>query len=290
VNCKLSLIIPAYNESRRLPPYLDSVRRYMTGVFADDYQVIVVDDGSADGLADLLERRYRDWTQLLLLRHRRNQGKGAALRTGFLAATGELLLFTDADGATAVEQEAGLRAVLKSGADIAVGSRLLGGYPRLCCRVWKRLLPGRLFAGLVRLLLRLPVQDTQCGFKMFRRSAGLALIRLSRERGYLLDVELLALAHHLGYRIAEVAVPYTDVAGSKVRLLRDGWSMTCGMFRVRRVLRGLPRQVASLDAGGRPELLCAPAALSYLAGPHSDRCLNRQPVPRPDLSGASSGG
>lgn len=234
----LSLILPAYNEAERLPPYLESVRRYFESTFARRYEVVVVDDGSMDELPRVLEMAGADWPELTVVRHPSNRGKGAAVRSGVAVARGELLLFADADGAASIEEERALRAAVADGADIAVGSRLLGlEVPSRSRRRWYRDLAGRCFAEVVRRLIPLPVRDTQCGFKLFRREAGLALFRQCRECGYLIDVELLILAKEWGFRVAEVPVQWRDVPGSKVRLVRDGWKMLIGTLRLQQKVR-----------------------------------------------------
>ncbi len=230
---ELSLIIPAFNEAERLPPYLVSIRQYCNEIWASRYEVLVVDDGSSDGLAKVVDEH---WPQLRLLRHEDNRGKGAAVRRGMLAARGRWLLFADADGATPIEEEARLRRDLEAGADVAVGSRLVRGRDVSCARPWHRKLAGRLFAGVARRVFGLSVHDTQCGFKMFRRDAGRRLFQLCRENGYLFDLELLFWARHLGYAIAEVPISWHEVPGSKMSLARDGVGMATGLFRLRRSL------------------------------------------------------
>jgi dolichyl-phosphate beta-glucosyltransferase len=198
----LSVILPAYNEAARLPPHLTAVREYLQARYPDRHEVIVVDDGSGDGLAAILDGLAAGWPQLRVLRHARNQGKGGAVRTGMLAADGELLLFSDADGATPIKEESRLAAAILAGADLAVGSRLLSASTARRSRTWIRGLAGRSFAAVARRLLCLSVRDTQCGFKMFRRDAGRRLFSLLHERRYLFDLEVLATANRLGYRTA----------------------------------------------------------------------------------------
>ena len=120
----LSLILPAFDEVRRLPPYLQSVRAYLEQDFRQPYEVIVVDDGSRDETATAVQDLASEWPQLRLLQHPRNEGKGSAVRTGVMAARGDLLLFADADGATPIEEQARLAAAIAQGADVAIGSRL----------------------------------------------------------------------------------------------------------------------------------------------------------------------
>ncbi len=232
----LSLIIPAYNEASRLPFYLWAIHSYFSNLSSFSYEIIVVDDGSQDGLLTTLEREKAKWPELRFLCHRKNQGKGAAVRSGIFAAEGQLILYADADGATPIEEEGKLRQEIDRGADVAFGSRYMRDRTTVQQRTWHRDLKGQLFGFLVRKLFRLPIQDTQCGFKMFRREAGQRLFELSREQGYLFDLEVLALAHQLGYRIAEIPVSWKDVPGSKVRFLRDGWRMFRGLWSLKHSL------------------------------------------------------
>ncbi len=234
----LSLILPAYNEAARLPPYLASARQYLDRQYADRYEVVVVDDGSEDGLIRVLEGCAADWRQLRWIRHPQNRGKGAAVRTGILAARGDLLLFADADGATPIEEESRLAAAIHAGADLAVGSRLLAGDGIRRSRHWIRGLAGRLFAGVARRLLRLSARDTQCGFKMFRGDVGRRLFSLVRESRYLFDLEVLALARRLGYTTAEVPVNWTEVPGGHFHLARQFPRVLADLWRLHRRLRG----------------------------------------------------
>src|SRR5215210_773724 len=185
---ELSVVVPAYNEARRLPRFLDTLREYFKG--RSDYEIIVVDDGSRDEQCSLVEARRAEWPQLKVVRHEVNRGKGAAVRTGMLAATGQLLLFADADGATPIHQERLLRAAIESGADVACGSRLLTSESAEQHRFFLRSLAGKTFARIARKLVPVPVRDTQCGFKMFTSPAGKRLFSAAEENGFAFDVEL----------------------------------------------------------------------------------------------------
>lgn len=238
----LSIIIPAFNESLRLPPYLQSIRQYSAERFGTDYEVIVVDDGSSDDLPDKLNSLARDWPQLQTANHPENMGKGAAVRTGILAAAGDLILFADADGATPIEEEHRLRLAIEGGADVAVGSRLVDAEGVVRQRTPGRALIGRAFARLARGVLAVPVRDSQCGFKMFRQQAGKHLFRLSREHGYLFDLEILMMAQKFGYEIAEVPINWSDQPGSRLNMRREGRKILTGLWRVRRRLAALAQQ------------------------------------------------
>jgi len=230
----LSLILPALDEARRLPPYLDRIRSYLERDFRQPYEVIVVDDGSRDETAAVVHGLCNQWPQLRLLRHGHNQGKGAAVRTGVLAAEGGLLLFADADGATPIEEHARLAAAVAQGADVAVGSRLAPDPALRRSRDWYRGLAGKFFALVARRLLRIPVLDTQCGFKMFRAAAGRRLFASIRETGYLFDLELLVLARQFGLRVVEVPVQWQEVSGGHLRPLRELPRILAGLWRLRR--------------------------------------------------------
>jgi dolichyl-phosphate beta-glucosyltransferase len=235
----LSVIIPAYNEAQRLPAFLVSVRDYLDNRHPDRYEVIVVDDGSRDGLRQVLAPFEAVWPQLVVMQHETNQGKGAAVRTGMLAARGRLLLFADADGATPIEEVAKLAAAIEAGADVAVGSRLVQTEEVRRNRSWARGLAGRVFAGLARRCLRVGVRDTQCGFKMFLHDVGRKLFSLSRETGYLFDLELLALADRFDYRVEEVPVNWQEVPGGHMNVVRDSVKMFLGLLRLRsRLMHG----------------------------------------------------
>jgi dolichyl-phosphate beta-glucosyltransferase len=228
-----SLVLPALNERERLPPYLAEIRLHLEREFEGKYEVIVVDDGSTDGMSDLLSETFGDWGQLRIERFARNEGKGAAVRTGMLAAVGELLMFADADGATPIAEETRLRKAIRQGADLAVGSRLLASEEVQCHRTRFRAWVGRGFAALARMVLDVPVRDTQCGFKMLRYEVAKRLFGEMNEDGYLFDLELLLLARRQGYHVAEVPVNWKDVPGSRMKMAGEVWKILPGLWRLR---------------------------------------------------------
>jgi dolichyl-phosphate beta-glucosyltransferase len=240
VSIAFSLIIPAFNEAQRLPRFLPSVRAHLSQHYGGSYEVIVVDDGSKDGTSGVVNDLADHWPQSKLLTHAQNRGKGSAVKTGMLAARGEVLLFADADGATPIEEEKRLRLAIDAGADLAVGSRLVNSADVLRRRVWHRALAGRVFARVARYLVPVPVRDTQCGFKMFRNDVAQRLFSLSQETGYLFDLELLKLATRMGYWIAEVPVNWTEVPGGKLDIRRHWRSIIVDLWRLRRRIDHLP--------------------------------------------------
>lgn len=237
---QLAVVIPAYNEAGRIGPYLAEVRDYLDAAYPGGYEVIVADDGSTDGTADLVLRAAAGWRQLHLVRLDANAGKGAAVRAGVAAATAARVLFADADGATPIAEEWKLSLALEKGADVAVGSRYLPGPGVTRTRQPRRAVVGAVFRLAARALVGVRVGDTQCGFKMFTAAAADALFGTGRETGYLFDLELLALAERFGLPVAEVAITWSEKPGSKVRFVRDGLRMFSGLWRLRRQVRLAP--------------------------------------------------
>lgn len=231
----LSVIIPAYNEALRLPSFLESSVAYLIGRRLP-YEIIVVDDGSRDTTAELVCALVAKLPHLRLIRSARNAGKGAAIRLGMQAAQGRLQLFADADGAAPIEELERLEQAMTQGADIAIGSRTLASRDSrytVHARLHRSVL-GSLFNAVVQRMGLRGIQDTQCGFKLFRKPVAQDLFSVATVNGYGLDLELLYLATRRGYRIAEVPINWSDRPGSKVRPFRDGIAMLCSLLSVRR--------------------------------------------------------
>ena len=194
---------PALDEARRLPPYLESVRAYLEQSFRQPYEVIVVDDGSRDETAAVVEGLASRVAATSPAAACPKRGQGSRRADRGVGGRGELLLFADADGATPIEEHARLAAAIARGADVAIGSRLAPDPAIRRSRHWYRGLAGKFFALAARRLLRISVLDTQCGFKMFRAAAGRRLFAALRETRYLFDLE-------------------TSCAGAEVRPPRGG--------------------------------------------------------------------
>lgn len=229
--CSLSIVIAAYNESQRLPATLERVVTYSDAA-SGDYEVIVVDDGSTDATAALVKSFSQKYPTVRLISLEKNRGKGAAVRSGVLAAKGELILFCDADGATPISEIARLQQAVTEGADIAIGSRALTSDDVTVDAHLHRLVIGRVFNFFANLLLVPGIADTQCGFKLFKRSIANKIFPLQVEDGFIFDVELLYLARKFSAKVSEVAVDWADQPGSRVKLLRDSWRMFSGLFRI----------------------------------------------------------
>ncbi len=244
---EISVVIPAYNEARRLPRFLETVWPYMRDVFGESYEVIVVDDGSSDRTGEVVEEMRSRWPQLQVVRHDVNRGKGSAVRTGVRSSMGDIVLVSDADGACPLREESKLRSKLMDGADIAIGSRRVGQSLERS-RVWYRGTLGWCFALLTRKMTGLDLHDTQCGFKMFRGPVARQLLGMCPRDDYLFDVVVLMSAKSLGFRIEEVGVSWTEMAGSQLRLVRDSWKMVTGLLTVRRqVKRALRKPVSQQE-------------------------------------------
>jgi len=221
----LSIVIPAYNEEQRIAPTLERLHRFLSAQ-PYRYEIVVVDDGSADGTADLVERMAADLPGLRCIRSTPNRGKGSAVRLGMLDAHGAIRLMCDADGSMPPEEMPKLLKQIATGAiDIAIGSRYVDGAATgerqpLYRRVWSRIANRAVQAALVR-----GVRDTQCGFKAFTAPAAMDLFARARIDGWAFDLEILALARRRGMAIAEVGVAWTDDKRSRVNPLKDLWKV-----------------------------------------------------------------
>jgi dolichyl-phosphate beta-glucosyltransferase len=228
----ISVVIPAYNEELRLPTYLSKVLEYLEAQpFSSE--IIIVDDGSRDGTVALIERLAEENRRVRLIRLPQNRGKGYAVKSGMLNAFGKLRLFTDADGATPITELAGLKKAIEEGADVAVGSRALRNDTHTVKTRFHRKLMGTVFNFIVRTLTVKGINDTQCGFKLFSEDAVNAVFPLQRIHDFGFDVEVLFICHKKGYRIVEVPINWTDVPGTKVKLIRDSLRMFKDVVKIR---------------------------------------------------------
>jgi dolichyl-phosphate beta-glucosyltransferase len=208
----ISIIIPAYNEEKRLPATLEKVRDYLCRQSWEFSEILVVDDGSRDATCDVARH-----ANVRVLANPGNRGKGYAVRHGMLEAKGDWALFSDADLSAPIEElDALWNAAGRENASLAIGSRAVD---RSLIGVRQPLFReniGRFFNVLMRVITGLPFHDTQCGFKLFETRAAREIFRRQRLDGFGFDVEVLYIARHLGYKCLEVPVHWNDVAGTKV--------------------------------------------------------------------------
>jgi glycosyltransferase involved in cell wall biosynthesis len=236
---KLSIVIPSFNEENRLPATLERIAGYIRAS-GRETEVIVVDDGSADGTIRVAESFRGNIPNLRVVSNGQNRGKGYSVRHGSMEASGEIVLFTDADLSAPIEEADKLFAKMDE-YDVAIGSRAMN---RKLIEVHEsrfRELAGIIFNRIVRVILRLPFVDTQCGFKAFRRESCKIIFEQQTIERFGFDPELLYLARHHGLRTAEVAVRWAHSPATKVNMWRDSiqmffdvviirWNAICGRY------------------------------------------------------------
>ena len=249
----LTVVLPAYNEEARLGPALDELFAWLHGpgrqALPLDTHVMVVDDGSSDRTADLVRARPETAAGELSLLPVAHGGKGAAVRAGMLHAAGDLVVFADADMATPPDQLVPLVAALET-ADATYGSRIQpdGSDMRASQPAWRRAL-GKTFHLLASLWVVGPVQDTQCGFKGFRRGVAQDVFARQKVTSIVFDVEVIFLVRRRGYTFKVVPIRWTDVRGSRMHpgfrlALRVAWDL----FRTPLVHRDVRRARADSPA------------------------------------------
>jgi len=228
---KYSLVIPAYNEAARLGTSLEKVLAYVHSQ-GWNAEVIVVDDGSRDQTAEIIRAFAAKDPIVRLVQNPGNRGKGYSVRNGMLRAEGEILIFSDADLSSPIEESAKLLEALQ-GADIAIGSRWLRTETQIQRQPLHRQIFGRIFNLLMRLILGLQYKDTQCGFKAFNRAAAQAIFPLQRIERWGFDPEILFLARKLSFKVKEVPVLWGHSGGTRINPLVDGFRMFTEMLRIR---------------------------------------------------------
>jgi dolichyl-phosphate beta-glucosyltransferase len=227
-----SIVIPAYNEGERLGATLEKVLEYVRKQ-GWNAEVIVVNDGSRDNTAEMVRGIAEKDPRLRLVENPGNRGKGYAVRNGMLKARGEVVVFSDADLSSPIEEMPKLLEALAGGADIAIGSRWLRAELQTQRQSLHRQLFGRVFNGLNRIILGLRYKDTQCGFKAFTRRAAQTILPLQRIERWGFDPEILFLASKFGFRVEEVPVHWGHVGGTRINPLMDGARMFHEMVRIR---------------------------------------------------------
>jgi glycosyltransferase involved in cell wall biosynthesis len=227
-----SIVIPAYNEGARLGATLEKVMAYVHGQNWDA-EVIVVNDGSGDNTAEIVRTVASKDPALRLLENPGNRGKGYSVRNGMLNARGRIVLFSDADLSSPIEEAPKLFQALSDGADIAIGSRWLRAETQTQRQPLHRQLFGRIFNLVLRLTLGLQFKDTQCGFKAFKQPAVQAIFPLQKIERWGFDPEILFLARKFGFKTREISVAWGHSGGTRINPLVDGSRMVMEMLRIR---------------------------------------------------------
>ena len=229
---RLSVVIPCYNEELRLPRTIEQIERYL-GARGDRYELILVDDGSADGTRKAMEEAAARNKSIRIVALSVNRGKGRALAEGVKVSRGDYVLVTDADLSTPIEELAKLEAALAAGAGVAIGSRAIKGSRVELSQPIYRVLMGKAFNIIVQLVLLPGIWDTQCGFKLFRGDIAHDVFAGLTTDGFGYDPEVLYLAKKKGVRIAEVPVVWRNSAPTKVNAIRSSLDMFRHVVRIR---------------------------------------------------------
>ncbi len=229
----LSFVIPAYNEAERISSSLDSALDYLA---QQDYswEILVVDDGSSDDTVRIVHH-YAPRVQCIVLP--KNAGKGAAVRTGMLAAKGEYRVFSDADFSTPIRELPKVLDALRAGADVCIGSRRLDASSLKIHQPWYRELIGVLGNKVISAFVLNGIEDTQCGFKGLKAKATVDLFSQMKIDGFGFDVELLFLARRAGLRIEQVAVDWYNDERSRLNPIRDSLRTLSEIFRIKKLHR-----------------------------------------------------
>ncbi len=231
-NITYSIVIPAYNEGARLGATLDKVLGYVRSK-QWNAEVIVVNDGSRDNTAEIVRTLAREDPSVRLVQNPGNRGKGYSVRNGMLTAQGEVIVFSDADLSSPIEEMPKLLDAIAAGAEIAIGSRWLRTELQTQRQSLHRQLFGRIYNLLQRMILGLRFKDTQCGFKALTRRAAHTILPLQRIDRWGFDPEILFLARKFGFRVTEVPVIWGHSGGTRLHPLVDGARMFQELLRIR---------------------------------------------------------
>ncbi len=226
----ISVIIPAYNEAKRIEPTLVQIMHYLK-THGDAYEIIIVDDCSTDATQKIVSRYCNN--HIRIVQNKINRGKGFSVKKGILYAKYPLILFSDSDLATPIEELKQLMVQINKGNDIAIASRNLEGSMITQQQQFYRRILGKIFPFFVNIIALRGFKDTQCGFKLFRADVAKRIALLQTFERFSFDVEMLFIAQKLGCKIAEVPVTWQNKEGSTVNPVKDGFLMLIDLFRLR---------------------------------------------------------
>ncbi len=230
----LSIIIPAYNEEKRLGKTLETILDYLAGQ-KHSYEIIIIDDGSADGTIETTRKLIENNNNIKIIKNEKNMGKGYSVKRGMLEATGRYILFSDADLSTPVEETKKLLGALESGFDVAIGSRSMKESEIIVHQPLYREIMGKLFNKFVKIFVMSEFIDTQCGFKLFRKDAAKKVFKQQILEGFSFDVEILYLSIRNGFKVKEVPVKWFNSPQSKVTPVKSSFRMFMDILRIKRI-------------------------------------------------------
>jgi len=243
----LSVVIPAFNEEQRIPLFLPKLISKLNEYCPRSFEIIIVDDGSTDRTAQISQQLLGNYGRILRLPQ--NYGKGRAMRTGVMTAQAQYVCITDADGSIGMTAFSQAMGILQSSAlPGVIGTRYLGNQDLEIAINWKRLIAGKAFAQIARLILGLHYSDTQCGFKAFNTPFAKRLFEACKSEKFGIDFELLYISQINGIRYVELPVEWREMPDSKVRIFTDGFRMLREMLQLRFAeKRSLQLPIYSLD-------------------------------------------
>lgn len=230
----ISIVIPAYNEEKRLPDTLKKLLKFVSSKKINA-EIIVVDDGSQDKTASVVLALKS--SKIKLIKNTKNMGKGFSVQNGVKNAKGDIILFTDADMSTPIKHLSEFIQYHKAGYEIVIASRDLVESQVIIPQNPFREISGKIFNLMVRLVTGLPIHDTQCGFKSFTKKAAKLIFPKQTIAGFGFDVEILFIAHNHKLSIKEAAVEWYNATGTKVSFFKDSLRMFAELFKIR--LNGL---------------------------------------------------
>lgn len=229
---ELSIIVPCYNEEKRVRAFARDLIKHLKS----DWEIIFVDDGSIDKTYDVIRDSTGKKRNVRIIKHRRNHGKGTAVKTGVLKSTSEYVVFMDADGSTPAKEINKMVGELRE-YDVVLGSRVMPDSDIKTPQPFYRTLFSRLFNFYVNALFRLGVSDTLCGFKGFSRKSAEQIFRRIRTSGWIFDIEMLAHAKKMGFPIKQIGIEWSHKSGSKLSVFRSVPKMFVNVLKLYIVMR-----------------------------------------------------